>query len=44
MAPKGVTPGDIYSSIVPMVLLMRIGLVPVMVFPCIAMFLPRVFL
>lgn len=44
MAPKGITPGDIYSSIVPMVLLMSIGLVLVMVFPDMVMFLPRVFL
>lgn len=36
MAPKGVTLSDIYSSIIPMVILMRIGLVLVMVFPDIA--------
>ena len=44
MAPKGVTLNDIYASIVPMVLIMLVGLVLVMLFPDIAMFLPRTFL
>ena len=44
MAPKGVTLNDIYASIVPMVILMLVGLVLVMLFPDIAMFLPRTFL
>ena len=44
MAPKGVTLNDIYSSIVPMVIIMIVGLVLVMLFPDIAMFLPRTFL
>lgn len=43
-ALKGVTLGDIYSSIIPVVILMLIGLVLVMVFPDIAMFLARVLL
>ena len=44
MAPKGVTLNDIYASIVPMVIIMLVGLVLVMLFPDIAMFLPRTFL
>jgi TRAP-type mannitol/chloroaromatic compound transport system permease large subunit len=44
MAPKDVTLKDIYSSIVPVTIIMLLGLVLVMVFPDIAMFLPRTFL
>ena len=41
MAPKDVTLGDIYRSIVPFFILMFVGLGLVMVFPWIAMFLPN---
>jgi tripartite ATP-independent transporter DctM subunit len=44
MAPKDVTLKDIYSSIVPVAIIMLLGLVLVMVFPDIAMYLPRTFL
>jgi tripartite ATP-independent transporter DctM subunit len=44
MAPKEVTLSDIYKSIVPFVCIMLIGLILVMVFPNIAMFLPNTFL
>ena len=44
MAPKGVSLADIYSSIVPMVIIMVVGLILVMLFPDIAMYLPRTFL
>ncbi|MDR2442640.1 MAG: TRAP transporter large permease subunit [Deltaproteobacteria bacterium] len=40
MAPKGVSLGDIYASIVPFVFIMVTGLVLIMIFPKIAMFLP----
>lgn len=41
LAPKGVELKDIYSSIIPMVAIMVIGLVLVMVFPDIAMWFPH---
>ena len=40
VAPKEVTMGDIYRSIVPFVLLQAIGLGLVMVFPKIILWLP----
>jgi TRAP-type mannitol/chloroaromatic compound transport system permease large subunit len=43
MAPKEVTLGDIYRSIVPFVLVMVVGLIIVMVFPDIALWLPRLY-
>ena len=43
MAPKEVSLGDIYRSIVPFVLVMVVGLVIVMLFPQIALWLPRVY-
>jgi tripartite ATP-independent transporter DctM subunit len=43
MAPKEVTLGDIYRSIVPFVLVMGVGLVLVMVFPQIALWLPNLY-
>jgi TRAP-type mannitol/chloroaromatic compound transport system permease large subunit len=44
MSPKEVTLADIYSSIVPVVIIMFIGLILIMAFPGIAMYLPRTFL
>ncbi|MDR1945970.1 MAG: TRAP transporter large permease subunit [Desulfovibrio sp.] len=44
MAPKEITLNDIYSSIIPFALIMLFGLILVMVFPDIAMFLPKKFL
>jgi TRAP-type mannitol/chloroaromatic compound transport system permease large subunit len=44
LAPKEVTLSDIYGSIVPFAIIMLIGLVLVMVFPSIAMFIPNYFL
>jgi TRAP-type mannitol/chloroaromatic compound transport system permease large subunit len=41
MAPKEITLVDIYSSIVPFVIIMTIGLGLVMLFPQIAMWLPE---
>ncbi|MCP4692577.1 MAG: TRAP transporter large permease subunit [Desulfobacterales bacterium] len=43
MAPKEVTLADIYRSIVPFVLVMIFGLVLVMLFPQIAMWLPNLY-
>ena len=43
MAPKEVSLGDIYRSIIPFVLVMVVGLVIVMLFPQIALWLPRVY-
>lgn len=43
MAPPDVTLGDIYRSIVPFVLIMVVGLVILMVFPQIALWLPNVY-
>ncbi len=43
MAPKEVSLGDIYRSIVPFVLVMLFGLVLVMMFPQIALWLPNVY-
>jgi tripartite ATP-independent transporter DctM subunit len=43
MAPKEVTLGDIYRSIVPFVLVMGVGLVLVMIFPQIALWLPNLY-
>ncbi|MDR2455851.1 MAG: TRAP transporter large permease subunit, partial [Deltaproteobacteria bacterium] len=40
MAPKEVTLGDIYRSIVPFFFIMALGLALVMLFPWIAMYLP----
>jgi len=40
VVPKGVSMGDIYRSIIPFVFLQAIGLVLVMVFPQIALWLP----
>jgi tripartite ATP-independent transporter DctM subunit len=44
LAPKEVTLADIYSSIVPFALIMLTGLVLIMIFPQIAMFIPNYFL
>ncbi len=41
MAPPEVTLGDIYRSIIPFVVVMLVGLILVMVFPEIAMWLPK---
>jgi tripartite ATP-independent transporter DctM subunit len=43
MAPKEVSLGDIYRSIVPFVLVMMVGLAIVMLFPGIAMWLPNLY-
>ena len=43
MAPPGVTLGDIYRSIIPFVLVMILGLVIVMLFPGIALWLPNLY-
>ena len=43
MAPKEVTLGDIYRSIVPFVLVMIVGLALVMIFPQIALWLPNLY-
>lgn len=43
MAPKEVSLGDIYRSIVPFVLVMMVGLAIVMLFPGIAMWLPDLY-
>ena len=40
MAPKEITLSDIYRSIIPFVLVMMFGLILVMVFPQIALWLP----
>ena len=41
IAPKDVTIGDIYRSIIPFIGLQALGLIIVMAFPSIAMFLPQ---
>jgi tripartite ATP-independent transporter DctM subunit len=41
MAPKGITLIDIYKSIIPFVLIMIVGLILVIVFPQIALWLPE---
>jgi TRAP-type mannitol/chloroaromatic compound transport system permease large subunit len=41
MAPKEVSLGDIYRSIVPFVLVMMLGLIIVIMFPQIALWLPE---
>ena len=43
MAPKEITLGDIYRSVIPFVLLMILGLALVMIFPQIALFLPNLY-
>ena len=43
MAPKEVTLADIYRSIVPFVLVMMVGLILVMMFPGIALWLPNLY-
>jgi len=43
MAPKEVSLGDIYRSIVPFVLVMMVGLIIVMLFPGIALWLPNLY-
>lgn len=43
MAPKEVTLVDIYSSIVPFVAIMTLGLVLIMMFPSIALYLPDLY-
>nr|NIU59714.1 TRAP transporter large permease subunit [Phycisphaerae bacterium] len=43
MAPPEVTLGDIYRSITPFVLVMIVGLVIVMLFPQIALWLPNLY-
>jgi tripartite ATP-independent transporter DctM subunit len=43
MAPKNFTIGDIYRSVWPMVGVMVLGLVLVMIFPDIAMYMPRTY-
>ncbi len=44
MAPKEITLIDIYTSIVPFVIIMLFGLAMVMLFPQIAMWLPEFFM
>jgi len=44
IVPKGVSMADIYHSIVPFVALQAIGLVLVMVFPQLAVWLPNLWL
>jgi len=41
IVPKGITMGDIYRSIVPFVAMQGIGLILVMIFPQLALFLPN---
>jgi TRAP-type mannitol/chloroaromatic compound transport system permease large subunit len=43
MAPPEVTLGDIYRSITPFVLVMIVGLIIVMLFPGIALWLPNLY-
>jgi TRAP-type mannitol/chloroaromatic compound transport system permease large subunit len=43
MAPKEVSLADIYNSIIPFVLVMLLGLIIVMVFPGIALWLPDIY-
>jgi TRAP-type mannitol/chloroaromatic compound transport system permease large subunit len=43
MAPAGITLADIYRSIVPFVLVMIVGLIILMVFPQIALWLPNLY-
>jgi len=43
MAPPGVTLGDIYRSIVPFVLVMVVGLIILMLFPQITLWLPNLY-
>jgi len=43
MAPKEITLGDIYRSVIPFVLIMILGLAIIMVFPQIALFLPNLY-
>jgi tripartite ATP-independent transporter DctM subunit len=43
LAPPGVTLPDIYRSIIPFVLIMVLGLILVMVFPQIALWLPKLY-
>ena len=43
MAPKEITLVDIYTSIVPFVIIMLIGLILVMMFPQIALWLPETY-
>jgi len=40
VAPKGVTMGDIYRSIIPFVALQMVGLIIIMIFPQLALWLP----
>lgn len=40
VAPKGITMGDIYRSIVPFVALQMVGLIIIMIFPQLALWLP----
>ena len=44
VAPKGVTMGDIYRSVVPFVALQAIGLALLMIFPQLALWLPKILL
>ena len=43
MAPKEITLGDIYRSVVPFVLVMLLALVIIMIFPQIAVWLPNLY-
>jgi TRAP-type mannitol/chloroaromatic compound transport system permease large subunit len=43
MAPKEITLVDIYNSIIPFVTLMVIGLLLIMIFPQIALYLPQLY-
>jgi TRAP-type mannitol/chloroaromatic compound transport system permease large subunit len=43
MAPKDVTLADIYRSIVPFVLVMIVGLIILMLFPQITLWLPNLY-
>ena len=43
VAPPGVTMGDIYASVVPYVLVTLVGVVLIILFPAIALYLPNVF-
>jgi TRAP-type mannitol/chloroaromatic compound transport system permease large subunit len=43
VAPPGVTMGDIYSSVIPYVLVTLLGVALIILFPAIALYLPGVF-
>ena len=43
VAPKGVTMGDIYSSVIPYVIVTLVGVLLIILFPGIALYLPNLF-